>query len=123
MAFEYDCRKDPGQKRFWDEMRKMWSIIEPGDVVALMTDHPSPKKKKPARCHVVLYVGDTLKDGHAQMLQVTGDGTDAASALNRSNGCLRKSLFDGLLHGRNTNYLKDRTKVVVLRPLQLPAKK
>ena len=123
VAFEYDCRKDPGQKRFWDEMRKMWSIIEPGDVVAFMTDHPSPKKKKPARCHVVLYVGDTLKDGHAQMLQVTGDGTDAASALNRSNGCLRKSLFDGLLHGRNTNYLKDRTKVVVLRPLQLPAKK
>ena len=123
VMFEYDVRKDPGQKRFWDEMKKMWSIIEPGDVVAFMTDHPSPKKKKPGRCHVVLYVGDTLKDGHAQMLQASGDGDDAASVLNRSNGCLRKSLFDGLLHGRNTNYLKDRTKVVVLRPLALPAAK
>ena len=122
VAFEYDCRRDPGQKRFWPEMRKMWSIIEPGDVVAFMTDHPTPKKKKPGRCHVVLYVGDTLKDGHAQMLHVSGDGADAASALNRSNGCLRKSLFDGLLHGRNTNYLKECTKVVVLRPLQLPAR-
>ena len=29
------------------------------------------------------------------------------------------SLFDGLLHGRNANCLKDRTKVVVLRPLVL----
>ena len=122
VVFEYDCRKDPEQKRFWGEMKKMWSIIEPGDVVAFMTDHPSPKKKKPGRCHVVLYVGDTLKDGHAQMLHVSGDGTDAASVLGRTNGCLRKSLFDGLLHGRNSNYLKDRTKVVVLRPLQLPAK-
>jgi len=123
VVFEYDVRKDPGQKRFWPEMRKMWSLIEPGDVVAFMTDHPSPKKKKPGRCHVVLYVGDTLKDGHTQMIQVSGDGADAASALNRSNGCLRKSLFDGLLHGRNTNYLKERTKVVVLRPLALPAAK
>ncbi|MBQ3289902.1 MAG: hypothetical protein IJH50_10865 [Kiritimatiellae bacterium] len=117
VMFEYDCRKDPEQKRFWGEMKKMWSIIEPGDVVAFMTDHPSPKKKKPGRCHVVLYVGDTLKDGHAQMLHVSGDGAEAASVLGRTNGCLRKSLFDGLLHGRNSNYLKDRTKVVVLRPL------
>ena len=65
----------------------------------------------------MLYVGDTLKDGHAQMLHVSGDGAEAASVLGRTNGCLRKSLFDGLLHGRNSNYLKDRTKVVVLRPL------
>jgi hypothetical protein len=48
---------------------------------------------------------------------------DAASVLNRSNGGLRKSLFDGLLHGRNKNYLKEHTKVVVLRPLALPAAK
>ena len=123
VMFEYDVRKDPGQKRFWGEMKKMWSIIEPGDVVAFMTDRPSPKKKKPPLCHVVLYVGDTLKDGHAQMLHISGDGTDAASVLNRSNGGLRKSLFDGLLHGRNKNYLKERTKVVVLRPLALPAAK
>ena len=32
-------------------------------------------------------------------------------------------MFDGLLHGRNANCLKDRTKVVVLRPLVLPSAK
>ena len=118
VAFEYDCRKDPGQKRFWGEMQKMWSIIEPGDVVAFMTDHPSPKKKPP-RCQVVLYVGDTLKDGHEQMLQVSVDEANAESDLNRAKGCLRKSIFGGLLHALSVNYLKDRTKVVVLRPLQI----
>ena len=123
VVFEYDVRKDPGQKRYWDEMKKMWSIIEPGDIVAYMTDHPSPKKKKPARCHAVLYVGDTLRDGHAQMLHVSGGGADAATALGRTNGGLKKSLFDGLLHGRNGNNLKERTKVVVLRPLALPLAK
>ena len=117
LVFAYDVRKDPGQKRFWAEMEKMWSIIEPGDVVAYMTDHPSPKKKKPPRCHAMLYVGDNLQDGHAQMLHIAGDGADVATALGRTNGGLKKALFDGLLHGRNLNYLKERTKVIVLRPL------
>ena len=123
VVFAYDVRKDPGQKRYWGEMKKMWSIIEPGDIVAYMTDHPSPKKKKPPRCHAMLYVGDTLEDGHAQMLHLSGGGADVATALGRTNGGLRKSLFDGLLHGRNGNDLKKCTKVVVLRPLQLPVKK
>ena len=121
VVFEYDVRKDPGQKRYWGEMKRMWSIIEPGDIVAYMTDHPSPKKKKPPRNHAMLYVGDNLQDGHAQMLHLSGGGADAATVLGRTNGGLKKSLFDGLLHGRNGNYLKDRTKVVVLRPLALPA--
>ena len=56
-------------------------------------------------------------------LHVTGDGADAGNALNRLNGALNKSLFDGMLHGRNGNYLKERTKVVLLRPLALPAAK
>lgn len=123
VMFSYDVRKDPGQRHFWDEMKKMWAIVEPGDVVAFMTDHPSPKKKKPGLCHAVLYVGDPLKDGHTMRLHVTGDGADAGNALNRLNGALNKSLFDGMLHGRNGNYLKERTKVVLLRPLALPAAK
>ena len=122
VMFEYDCRKDPGQKRFWSEMGQMWSIIEPGDVVAFMTDHPTPKGT-PGLCHAMLYVGDPLKDGHTMRLHVTGDGADAGNVLGRLNGGVRKSLFDGLLHGRNGNYLKDCTKVVVLRPLALPAAK
>ena len=123
VMFEYDVRKDSGQRHFWDEMKKMWSIVEPGDVVAFMTDHPSPKKKKPGLCHAVLYVGDPLKDGHTMRLHVTGDGADAGNALGRLNGALNKSLFDGMLHGRNGNYLKERTKIVLLRPLALPAVK
>ena len=68
----------------------------------------------------MLYVGDTLQDGHAQMLHVGGGGSDVATALGRTNGGLKKSLFDGLLHGRNVNCLQERTKVIVLRPLALP---
>ena len=116
LVFSYDSRADPGQKRFWTEMKKMWSLVEPADVVAFMMDHPTPKGR-PGRCHVVLYVGDALKDGHAEMLHVTGGGGDAATALGRTNGALKKSLFDGLLHRRNANFLKDATKVVLLRPL------
>ena len=123
LMFAYDVRKDPGQKRYWTEMEKMWAIIEPGDVVAFMTDRPSPKKKKPPRCHAMLYVGDNLQDGHAQMLHVSGGGADVATEIGRTNGGIKKSLFDGLLHGRNVNCLKDRTKVVVLRPLLLPSAK
>ena len=43
--------------------------------------------------------------------------------VGRTNGGLKKSLFDGLLHGRNMNCLQECTKVVVLRPLALPAAK
>jgi hypothetical protein len=71
----------------------------------------------------MLYVGDNLQDGHSQMLHVAGDGADVATEIGRTNGGIKKSLFDSLLHGRNTNCLKDRTKVVVLRPLALPAAK
>ena len=123
LMFAYDVRKDPGQKRYWAEMEKLWSIIEPGDIVAFMTDRPSPKKKKPPRCHAMLYVGDNLQDGHPQMLHVAGGGEDVATEIGRTNGGIKKSLFDGLLHGRNVNCLKDRTKVVVLRPLALPSAK
>ena len=123
LMFAYDARKDPGQKRYWAEMEKMWSIIEPGDIVAFMTDRPSPKKKKPPRCHAMLYVGDNLQDGHSQMLHVAGGGADVATEIGRTNGGIKKSLFDGLLHGRNANCLMERTKVVVLRPLALPAAK
>ncbi len=123
LMFAYDVRKDPDHKQYWAEMEKMWAIIEPGDVVAFMTDRPSPKKKKPPLCHAMLYVGDNLQDGHSQMLHVAGGGEDVATEIGRTNGGIKKSMFDGLLHGRNANCLKDRTKVVVLRPLALPAAK
>ena len=117
LVFAYDVRKDPDQKQYCSEMEKMWSIIEPGDVVVFMMDRSTPTKKTPPRCHAMLYVGDNLRDGHAQILHVAGGGSDVASVLGRTNGGLRKSMFDGLLHGRSANYLKKRTKIVVLRPL------
>ena len=125
LAFAYDRRKDPGQKRFWNEMARMRSILEPGDVVALMSDGPDTGGKKPLPPVNVamLFVGDPLKDGHAQKLQVTGDENDAADPLGRLNGAIGKSMFDGIQHGRSRYALKNRTKIVVLRPLQLPAAK
>ena len=125
LAFEYDRRKDPGQKRFWGAMARMWSILEPGDVVALMSDGPdtSGKKPLPPVNVAMLFVGDPLKDGHAQKLQVTGDENDAADPLGRLNGAIGKAMFDGIQHGRSRLNIKNRTKIVVLRPLQLPAAK
>ena len=123
LAFEYDRRKDPGQKHFWNEMIRMRSILEPGDVVALMSDGPdtSGKKPLPPVNVAMLFVGDPLQDGHAQKLLVTGDENDAADPLGRLNGAIGKSMFDGIQHGRSRYALKNRTKIVVLRPLQLPA--
>ena len=125
LAFEYDRRRDPQQKRFWGAMARMRSILEPGDVVALMSDGPdtSGKKPLPPVNVAMLFVGDPLKDGHAQKLQVTGDGSDAADPLGRLNGAINKAMFDGIQHGRSHYALKKRTKIVVLRPLQLPAAK
>ena len=125
LAFEYDRRKDPGQKRFWSEMARMRSILEPGDVVALMSDGPdtSGKKPLPPVNVAMLFVGDPLQDGYAQKLLVTGDENDAADPLGRLNGAIGKSMFDGIQHGRSRYALKNRTKIVVLRPLQLPAAK
>ena len=125
LVFAYDRRKDPGQKRFWDEMARMWSLLEPGDVVAIMSDGPDLTGKRPVPPvnAAMLFVGDPLGDGHAQKLMVTGDGGDAADPLGRLNGAINKSMFDAIQHGRSRLNIKNRTKIVVLRPLQLPAAK
>ena len=123
LVFEYDRRKDPGQKSFEEAMTRMWSILEPGDVVALLSDAPDTSGKNPVPPvnAAILFVGDPLKDGHAQRLQVTEKESDAADPLGRLNGAIGKSMFDGIQHGRSRFALKNRTKIVVLRPLQLPA--
>ena len=125
LVFAYDRRKDPGQKRFWDEMARMWSLLEPGDVVAIMSDGPDLTGKRPVPPvnAAMLFVGDPLGDGHAQKLMVTGDGGNAADPLGRLNGAINKSMFDAIQHGRSRLNIKNRTKIVVLRPLQLPAAK
>ena len=125
LVFEYDRRKDPEQKRFWGAMARMRSILEPGDVVALMSDGPDTSGKKivPPVNVAMLFVGDPLKDGHAQKLQVTEEESDATDPLGRLNGAIGKGMFDGIQHARSRFALKNRTKIVVLRPLQLPAAK
>ena len=125
LVFEYDRRKDPEQKRFWGAMARMRSILEPGDVVALMSDGPdtSGKKPLPPVNVAMLFVGDPLRDGHAQKLQVTEEESDATDPLGRLNGAIGKGMFDGIQHARSRFALKNRTKIVVLRPLQLPAAK
>ena len=125
LVFAYDRRKDPGQKNFWGEMARMWSIIEPGDVVAIMSDSPDLTGKRPVPPvnAAMIFVGDPLKDGHAMKLMVTGVGSDAGDPLGRLNGAINKSMFDCIQHGRSHLNIKNRTKIVVLRPLQLPAAK
>lgn len=115
VVFEYDMAKDPGFLRYEERVAWMWSIVEPGDVIALMTDHPT-KKGKPGKDGVGVYVGDVRKDGHTLFLRITGDGSETHSPLARKSGSVTSKLFDSMLHARSEFYLKERSKVVVLRP-------
>jgi hypothetical protein len=115
LVFEYDIAKDHEFRRYGERTSWMWSIIEPGDVVAYMTDHPD-KKGKPGKENAFVYLGDERNDGHPLYLHVVGDGAAAASDLIRSCGAIAKRNFNTLLHGKSVHHLKERSKVIVLRP-------
>ena len=115
LVFEYDIADDK-QLRCYDEKTSwLWSIIEPGDIVAMMTDHPD-KKGRPGLETAFVYVGDVRGDGHPLYLHVAGTDADADSGLARASGAISRRIFDSLLHGRSVHCLKERSKVVVLRP-------
>ena len=105
----------PELKRYSERIAWLWSIIEPGDIVAFMTDHPD-KKGKPGKENAFVYIGDERNDGHPLYLHVANDGTELASELVRAGGAIAKRNFSTIFHGRSLHYLKERSKVIVLRP-------
>ena len=114
--FEYDLAKDPELKRYNERMSWLWSIIEPGDIVAFMTDHPD-KKGEPGKENAFVYIGDERNDGHPLYLYVVTNEKNPDSDLVRSSGAIAKRNFSTLVHGRSLHHLKERSKVIVLRPL------
>ena len=115
LVFEYDVAGDRQLRRYDEKTSWLWSIIEPGDIVAMMTDHPD-KKGRPGLETAFVYVGDVRGDGHPLYLHVAGTDEDAGSGLARASGAISRRIFDSLLHGRSVHCLKNRSKVVVLRP-------
>ena len=115
LVFEYDIADDKQLWRYDEKTSWLWSIIEPGDIVAMMTDHPD-KKGRPGLETAFVYVGDVRGDGHPLYLHVAGTGADAGSGLACASGAISRRIFDSLLHGRSVHCLKNRSKVVVLRP-------
>ena len=115
LVFEYDIAKDPELRRYAERSEWLWSIIEPGDIVAFMTDHPD-KKGNPGKENAFVYIGDERGDGHPLYLHVARDGTDQASELVCAGGAIAKRNFATIFHGRSLHNLKERSKVIVLRP-------
>ena len=115
VVFEYDLAKDPELKRYNERTAWLWSIIEPGDIVAYMTDHPD-KKGKPGKENAFVYIGDERSDGHPLYLHVVVNEDNPGSDLVRASGAIAKRNFSTIFHGRSLHYLRERSKVVVLRP-------
>ena len=115
VVFEYDLAKDPELQRYNERMAWLWSIIEPGDIVAFMTDHPD-KKGKPGKENAFVYIGDERSDGHPLYLHVVVNEENPGSDLVRASGAIAKRNFSTIFHGRSLHYLKERSKVIVLRP-------
>ena len=115
LVFEYDVAGDRQLRRYDEKTSWLWSIIEPGDIVAMMTDHPD-KKGRPGLETAFVYVGDVRGDGHPLYLHVAGTGADAGSGLACASGAISRRIFDSLMHGRSVHCLRERSKVVVLRP-------
>lgn len=115
LVFEYDVAGDNQLRCYEEKTSWLWSIIEPGDIVAMMTDHPD-KKGRPGLETAFVYVGDVRGDWHPLYLHVAGTDEDAGSGLARASGAISRRIFDSLLHGRSVHCLKNRSKVVVLRP-------
>ena len=115
VVFEYDIAKDPELNRYNERAAWLWSIIEPGDIVAFMTDHPD-KKGKPGKENVFVYIGDERNDGHPLYLHVVVNEDNPGSELVRASGAIAKRNFSTIFHGRSLHYLKERSKVIVLRP-------
>ena len=83
-----------------------------------MTDHPD-KKGKPGKENAFVYIGDERSDGHPLYLHVVVNENNPGSELVRASGAIAKRNFSTIFHGRSLHYLKERSKVVVLRPAAL----
>ena len=123
-VFEYDKRKDPGRKRQKAEFSRLRTLLELGDVIVGINKWRDKKTgQKREGGHAVIYVGDFTGDGVAKVMHSAGHKYNFETGTDRieKNGTVRiddaeKYLFEsGKLHKR--------TKVVVLRPLMLPAAK
>ena len=121
-VFSYDKRDDPGLKKQKSELERMRSLLEPGDIIVYVQvwkDNKTGRKREGG--HAVMYLGDICGDGVAKIMHSAGRKYDFMRGVDRleSKGTIRFDDFDA--HLFRSGKLFNRTKIVVLRPLMLPA--
>ena len=123
-VFEYDKRKDPGLKRQKSEFARMRSLLEPGDIIVGINkwrDNKTGRKREGG--HAVIYVGDFSGDGVTKIMHSSGHKYKFETGTDRieKGGTIRTADIEKYFFESGKIY--KRTKVVVLRPLMLPAAK
>ena len=121
-VFSYDKRDDPGLKKQKSELDRMRSLLEPGDIIVYVQvwkDKKTGRKREGG--HAVMYLGDICGDGVAKIMHSAGGKYDFQKGVDKieSNGTIRIDDFDA--HLFRNGKLFNRTKIVVFRPLMLPA--
>ena len=127
VVFEYDKRRDRDGSRYVPEMMRMRALLEPGDVIVYTTikkQDPKTGAVLKGGGHALMYVGDVAGDGHNKVMHSGGakyQFEDGGYDQVEWSGTIRLDDMDGIFfHGAA---LKKKTKIMVFRPLLLPASK
>ncbi len=127
VVFEYDKRRDRDGSKYVPEMMRMRALLEPGDVIVYTTFKEQKTKTGTTLKgggHALMYVGDVAGDGHNKVMHSGGakyQFEDGGYDQVEWSGTIRLDDMDAIFfHGAR---LKKKTKIMVFRPLQLPASK
>ena len=125
-VFEYDKRLDPDGSKYVPAMMRMRELLEAGDVIVYTTiKWQDPKTgKADGGGHALMYVGDVAGDGHNMVMHSGGakyQFEDGGYDQVEKSGTIRLDDMDGVFfHGPS---MANKTKIMVFRPLSLPAEK
>ena len=127
VVFEYDKRRDRDGSKFVPEMMRMRALLEPGDVIVYTTFKEQKTKTGTVLKgggHALMYVGDVAGDGHNKVMHSGGakyQFEDGGYDQVEWSGTIRLDDMDAIFfHGAP---MKKKTKIMVFRPLLLPASK
>ena len=122
-VFEYDKRLDPDGSKFEPEMMRMRELLEPGDVIVYSTIKSQNPKTGEADGggHALMYVGDVAGDGHPMVMHSGGAKYDFETGIDQveKSGTIRLDDMDASFFQHNS--MRSHTKIMVFRPLVLPA--
>ena len=123
VVFDYDKRLDPDGTKFEPEMMRMRALLEVGDIIVYSTIKGKDPKTGEilGGGHALMYVGDVAGDGHPMVMHSGGAKYDFDTGIDQveKSGTIRLDDMDGTFFQKGA--LAKQTKVMVFRPLDLPA--